>query len=508
MANASLKPGSLPPTIAGLTPEPKTKKTKTWTEELNDFGRFLLGPHGDALFQAGELAAQFTPGAEIQDVLESSGQLSKGVTNLNPWEAGMGLAGLIAAFVPGPSGKLEFPIKHGSQHKLAPEGNEIYGKFDLSKALSGEGTNYEGAGIYGVDPVGTEVAQYYADMGSPEAIAKVGGVDLADEFAKLSKEYNTASQWLEPEDVKQLREKFESVEDLQEQFAKQSLAYQGLNPGSDVIELPDSEVAKLIDEVIQNKSVDTLFMETDDGVEAVKGMDEELLSFLNSFKGKAATIQQPGGYIYDAIVHSKPEDFLNMHMPLAYQDDKVISAVDEWLKRAPKSQFDDYDKVRKKVIEDKYHVPIKDLRPILGDQYATEHATILSDLGLSGQKWFSSYGDGRQRRRDSFDLFERLSGNKTLQQRTEDLQKEITKLDKLVNETPLDNDNIQMITEAFNKKAILENQLQAIGGNKFKDVEASLYNLYNRDPVYNYVINDPQRITITGRKFVPKGRRY
>jgi hypothetical protein len=206
-------------------------------------------------------------------------------------------------------------------------------------------------------------------------------------------------------------------------------------------------------------------------------------------------------------------------MPIAYQDDKVIAAVDEWLKRMPvdpmMTDAFEYkggeqkfrDTMRKMLIDDKYKVPYKELVPILGDQNAQEHAAILRDLGLPGQKWFSSYADGRQRRRDSYSLFERLSGNKTMSQRTEDLQKEIAKLDKLVNETPLDNENVQAITQAFNQKAVLENQLEALGGNKFKDVEASLFNLYNRDPVYNYVVNDPQRLTITGRQFKPKGQR-
>jgi hypothetical protein len=166
------------------------------------------------------------------------------------------------------------------------------------------------------------------------------------------------------------------------------------------------------------------------------------------------------------------------------------------------------DFMRKKFIDDKYKVPYKDLVPILGDQYAPEHAAILKDLRLPGQKWFSSYEDGRQRRRASYDLFERLSGTKTLNERVSKMQAEIDKLDKLVNETPLTTENMDTISNAFKDKMVLENTLQTISGNKFKDVEAELYNLYNRNPVYNYVVNDPQRLTITGRKFVPKGRRY
>jgi len=517
---AELKPGPLPPTIAGLKPEPKTRKKKTWTDELNELGNFLLGPHQAPLIEAGTLAAQFTPGAEIQEALESSATISSGVQNMNPWETGIGLAGILASFVPGPSGVKEMPFVHGSQHKFKSEGNHALGKFDNSKALSGEGTNYEGAGTYLTDPTAEEIAQYYAAMGPSEAKVSIGNKDLDELFTELRKEYNTVA-YGGPADksIEKLKNKFESVEQLQEETARVATAFQGLNSGADTIELPDSEVAKLIDNVIGRQSIDTLFMESDDGVEAVKGMDEEILSFLNSFKGKGATIKQPGGYIYDVYGDMAPEDFLHMHMPITYQDDKVISAVDEWLKNMPVDRLanTDYlrkgtqgyrDQIRKKVIDDKYHVPYKSLVPILGDQYAPEHAAILKDLGLPGQKWFSSYADGRQRRRDSYDLFEQLSGNKTLESRSNDLRSEIAKLDKFVNETPLTNETTQQVMEAYNKQMILQNQLEALGGNKFKDVEASLYNLYNRDPVYNYVVNDPQRLTITGRKFQPKGRRY
>lgn len=509
------------PFVEGYAPgTPKTKKEKSWVDELNEIGNFLLGPHGSQLFGGLEAAAEFTPGAAVRDTMDASKTVSEGVMNLNPWETGMGLAGILMGILPGKSPVKEFPLIHGTRHEFAPTEKNPLGEFDLSKILTGEGTNYEGKGIYATEPKAEGLATSYAHYNvDGDGDISVGGQKFNDLFKALHKEY--ATERYNPTFIN----KSKALDELER------MIYSNNESGVPTI------VDKYIDDILnkaKEKAVTTMPIMNNKGevIEEFKmsNFDPEFEQILNSFRGKESLIKQPGGYIYDFKVKDSPDNFINMHLPIQYQDDKIIKAVDEWFKNMPigdklaeeiimwswltknrsYNREDATEYLRRKFIDDEYKIPKEDMSRILQNEFMNEHMDIIKDQGVLGQKWFARHKDGGRYRDNVNKLFNDLAvidnatseGTAGLDMTRNQLMDKINQLELKIETMPLTDKNMDKLMSMQSTVNELNMRLMNMVGPE--DIEEKLWKIYN-DPnlAYNYAINDPNKTDITNRRFKP-----
>lgn len=513
-----------------FAPKKKPKDDRIWQEKVRDFGNewadYFLGPHRQSV----EGLASLLPAQAIPDALQGSGEVSSGVKNQNPWEAGMGLIDMLTAGLPGPdisqaalltgflpkrSKATEFDLIHGTRHDFAPTPNNELGEFDLSKVLSGEGTNYEGKGIYATDTKAEGLAKSYAHTNidyTPRI--SIGGVNLNEKIKKLDDEILSVNELLSDVDFVN----HDPIHYTQLQNRREHLVDTENTLSHFVRDLVNKQAAINRD---PSKVKDILGSWLDYG--KVKN-NKDLTELLTSLSGPV-DIREPGGFIYDFKVHDSPDNFINMHLPLQYQDDKIIKGVDEWFKNMPVSekQLRDFmpidgiktpqkyrDYQRKKFIDDEYKIPKEDMSRILQNEFLNEHMDILKDQGILGQKWFGRHGPGSQYRDDVHQLFQDLAaidnatseGTDGISMTRDVLMNKINQLELKIETMPLTDKNMDKIMGMQSTVNELNMRLMNMVGPD--DIAEKLYKRYN-DPnlAYNYTINDPKKTTITGKKFKP-----
>lgn len=509
------KPAGVPsvPIDGVFAPKTKPKDDRIWQEVLRDTGNewsdYLLGPHKQSVVDL----LSFLPSQSIVDAIGGSGEVSSGVKNQNPWEAGMGLIDMLTAGLPGPnvsdvapaallagilpkkSTAKEFDLIHGSYNDILPEPNAPHGKFNLKYALTGEKTNYEGKGIYGTDPKAVPVAEHYTTLGPDEAQFKItdpSGAKYPTTIAKMKEEVKSKEGLAGANTA----DKMFALDNLEKMLHFRS------KPGVQV------ELGPLVNEILQ----------------AFPEEGDDFANTLNYFKNQKGLVQEPGGWIYDFKVHDSPENFINMHLPIQYQDDKIIKAVDEWIKHMPISndQLYDYifvdgkrteqavrDKLRRDLIDDEYRIPKKIMSELLQNEYINEHMDIIKDQGILGQKWFANFGPGRASRDKVRTLFENLavvdnSEVPGFPGHTRDtILKDIKDLEDQMNNMPLTDNAVPKLLEIQNKINELNNRLE--NAMSPDDIQETLGRIYKNPGLkYNYTINNTDKTTITGRKFIPK----
>jgi hypothetical protein len=481
------------------TPKPK-KAAKTWVDELNELGTFLLGQHQEPLLDALTFASDFTPAAGLRDTMDASKTVSEGVMNLNPWETGIGLAGILTGFLPGKTPTKEFDLIHGSKHDFKPEGNEIHGKFDLGKVLTGEGTNYEGKGIYATEPKATGVAKSYAHMGSDvDPTIKIGDKDTFEILKELKENEGLAGA--------NTADKLDALQQLEKMIfannpvSKPASADNYIDDILEYMSFPDPESGKLI------------------------APPENVIDFLNNFRGKETTMTPPGGFIYDFKVHDSPDNFINMHLPIPYQDDKIIAGVDEWLKNMPISEpmrdrvafsygnkragvDNDVRDYYREIFMDPYRIPKEPMSKLLANEYINEHMDIIKDQGILGTKWFSRHMDGARHRENVKEIFKGVADIDSMPTGTPEvnrygLEEQIKNLTEQFENMPITDTSFDKLLNLQTKINMLNKKLADMDSPD--DLVEQLWKIYN-DPhlAYNYTINDPSKTTIVNKKFVPK----
>jgi len=392
------------------------------------------------------------------------------------------LASIAPAFIPKRSALSEFEALHGSSHDFPAIGNHPYGQFDPSKALSGEGTNYEGAGTYLTDKVAEPIATSYAHMGAYDPIPKIGNTTF-DEIKKKFKEFegmagaNTA-------------DKLFALDEIANAVGNKAQTLPNLNG-----------IIDFITKSLPNEGAD--FYKT-----------------LHSLKDKPFSLTPPGGNIYDVLVHDNPDNFINMHMPLVHQDPKIQQGVQEWITHMPLSKHQNWLDIPfnnfsykgnprsalMRNLEDPHTVPYKIMTPVLGNEHSVEQANILKDF-VPGQKWFSRHDNGSQRRAEIHQMFADLADAKHYANNTGDGTR--AKLEYDLSKLQEQHDNLPFIKENEATFAKLNTQINRLNWKLSQlpttdDIEARLWATYHNAP-YNYVVNDPQNLTtITGKRFKPK----
>lgn len=415
------------------------------------------------------------------------------------------MAGLLGGFLPGRSKLKEFPLIHGTRHEFKPEGNEKFGRFNLKYALTGEGTNYEGKGIYATEPKAQGLATSYAHYNIDDTAAiEIDNKNSLDILKELKDKEGTAG-----------------ANTADKVYALDQLEKLAFNNNSSKITFTDD----IIDNIIEQMST------PDSKTGLLWAPPENVIEFLNSFRNKEAIVKEPGGYIYDFMVHDSPDNFINMHLPLQYQDDKIIKAVDEWFKNMPIgnkladeismatwlrknrsfTRDDATEYLRRKFIDDEYKIPKEDMSRILQNEFLNEHMDILKDQGVLGQKWFGRHAQGGRYRRDVEQLFTDLAvidnatteGVDGLDLTRDELAKKIYDLETKIETLPLTDKNIDKIMGMQSTVNELNMRLMNMQGPD--DIAEKLWKIYN-DPnlAYNYTINNTDKTTITNRRFVPK----
>ena len=483
-------------------------------DSANDWGDYLLGPHQQPILDTLSFLSGFSPGQAIEDTLDASKTLGQGVINQNPWEAGIGIGGLLTGFLPGKNPAKEFDLIHGTKHKFAPIGNETYGRFDLGKALTGEGTNYEGKGIYATDPKAKGVATSYAHMGSDvDPTITIGDTPINEFYSYLKSTHDS----IDPN----LDDKLKALDKLEQMIYLNNQSGKPKSVDSYIIDILNDAKKKAKTSVA---IYDNNFNQT--GSVELDNFNPEIESFLNTLRGKDSLMVAPGGYIYDFKVHDSPDNFINMHLPLQYQDDKIIKGVDEWLKNMPISAQDREkyawsgvskgsaidqnvrDWYRQKFLDDPYFIPKESMSKLLQGPYINEHMDLIKDQGILGQKWIARHANGPRYRVAVKQLFESLAEidsqpSGTVERTRAGVEDAIKKLEDKFMSMDITDSNFDKLSEMQTKINMLNKKLMDMTSPD--DIAEKLWKIFN-DPnlAYNYVINDPSKTTITGRKFIPK----
>lgn len=132
--------------------------------------------------------AELSPGADVRDMLQGSGELMQGALQGRGWDAaqGAGLLGAatLGAFVPGSAGGYRQAAQEVAE-EVAPQGIRAYhgsphsfDEFSTENIGTGEGAQAYGHGLYFAESEG--VAKSYRD-----ALAKTGGVTAEDTAARI-----------------------------------------------------------------------------------------------------------------------------------------------------------------------------------------------------------------------------------------------------------------------------------------------------------------------------------
>lgn len=416
---------------------------------------------------------------------------------------------ILSGILPAKSPLKEFDLIHGSGADFKPVDNHPFGKFDLSKKLTGEGTNYEGAGIYATDPKATAIAQSYAHYGVDSADPKIMIGDQSS--LALHQQIKKEMQLANPYQKNILKGKLEGLNLLENQIFTNNPAVNEAYP-----------IDKYIDDIIASNK---MYNVNPDGTETEADISPAMVEFLNSFKGKKGTLKEPGGFIYDFTVHDSPDNFVNMHLPIKYQDDKIISAVDNWLKTMPVAEDMRYDYAwngkgvnsnsdervrdfyRRKFIDDEYMIPKEKMSKLLANSYANEHMEILKDQGVLGTKWFSRHGQGSRYRDQVKDLFrdlERIDNKSsgTDEGRRVDIEYRINELENKLMNLPITDQNFDKLASMQTEINKLTKILMDMDGPD--DIQTKLWKIYNApDLGYNYTINDPDKTTIFDKRWIP-----
>lgn len=380
------------------------------------------------------------------------------------------LAGIAAApFIPEGSIAKDFKVFHGTPNRFAPEPGAPLGRFRDDKINTGEGTQHEGLGHYLTDVKDIASATYSAMRGPNEQV-KLNGQDFYDLLDKLEVPIVDQSQLNSlMQIVSSQKPKKEFTEDSFSTFLK----------AIENVQLPISQGTR----------------ET-----------------LSRFDNMPLTFQKPGGWVYEAKVKTNPDNFINMHMPIAYQNDKVIEAVDSLFKYLPKMDKESVDPLtgewlkrgdimRKAIIEDPTSIPYQELRPYLAYSDKHEARDILKDMGIAGQKYFAGTPEGRANRRTIASYLEEFHGQRSTPHR-DNIVSLIKEQENIMNNTPLTGPNMDKITNANLKLMQLQEMLHSIDATR-KDPVAELARVYATTP-YNYVVNDPSLIDILDREFHPR----
>lgn len=488
-------------------------RTPNLDEKATNFlNAFMFGDSKEGQQKAEGIvnAAQFTPYGMASGAYNAGADLGQSkwghafldaITSLpGPDHAAAGfLASIAPAFLPKRSLLNEFPTLHGTKHDFAPVGNQPFGAFDPAKALSGEGTNFEGAGTYLTDKTAVPIAISYAHMGQDTGQIEIGGKNLEHIYNEIKKDPNIV------------------VADLKDSVLKE-LEFGLDNLGTET-KLP--HINSAIDDALHNFNEAANYIPTFEHIPSIKPEDaKQVMDFIESFRNKSVYVKQPGGNLYDVLVHSNPDSFINMHMPLVHQDPKIQQGVQEWITHMPLSKHQDWHDiptigngafgnprdVLRRTLEDPHIVPYKVMQPILGNEHSVEQANILKDF-VPGQKWFSRYDNGAQRRTDVHKLFSELAdANKYAADPSDGtravLEQQLKKNQEWLDNMPITAENmgkIDLIQATINR---MNWKLSQMPTND--DIEAKLWATYHNAP-YNYVVNDPQNLTtITGKEFVPK----